>query len=78
MKPQITKKDFLDWYFSDRDDKTSLGLDLVEILIKDRKVSIDVEEVFYDLCGYVPVTLTNAKGYDENHEFESSEVELID
>lgn len=78
MKPQVKKQDFLDWYFSDRDDKVSLGLDLVEILIKKGKVCVDVEEVFYEWCGYVPVTLTNAKGYNSDHEFEPKEVELID
>jgi hypothetical protein len=78
MKPQVKKEDFLNWYFSNRNDKLSLGFDLVEILIKKGIVCIDVEEVFYMWCGYIPVTLTNAKGYNEDHEFEPNEVELID
>ena len=78
MKPQVKKEDFLDWYFSDRDDILTLGEDLVAKLIKNGKVSIDIEEVFYNNCGYIPVTLTNAKGYNEDHEFEPNEVELID
>lgn len=78
MKPQVKKEAFLDWYFSDRDDRLMLGEDLVAKLIKNGKVSIDVEELFYKRCGYIPVELTNAKGYDKDHEFEPSEVELID
>jgi hypothetical protein len=77
VKPKLKKEELLDWLFSDSDDAKQLGVRIIRQLHDTGSATITIQELF-DECGYIPVTLTNAKGYNEDHEFEPNEVELID
>lgn len=80
MKPTVTKKDFLNWYF-DYDTKRVEGLDLINELIKYGSISKTTES-YFENCGYIPANicenLTEEQEQDEDLEFDPSEVTLID
>ncbi len=80
MRPTVTKKAFLDWYF-DFDTKKSTGFDLVDELIAFGSISRTVEDV-YNTAGYIPASIceniTQEQKDDIELEFDPSEVDLID
>jgi hypothetical protein len=77
MKPQVRKEELLDWLFSDSDDAKSLGIRIIKQLKDTGSATITIEELF-DECGYIPAhILLNDEEFQEDEEFESSEVELL-
>jgi len=81
MKPTVTKKAFLDFFFSDNYDKKNYGIDLVNELIKKGTITVTIEDVYKDV-GYIPANicenLTKEQKQDDDLEFDPSEVTLID
>ena len=77
-KPKVTKASFLDFYFSDRADVLHIGHRVVETLKIGGTYTVDVEYLFKE-CGYIPAhILINYEEFQEDDEFEPSEVELLD
>jgi hypothetical protein len=80
MKPTITKKVFLEWYF-DFDTKKSIGFCLVNELILNGTVTKTVENI-YNNCCYIPANLcenlAEEQKQNDNLEFEPFEITLID
>jgi hypothetical protein len=80
MRPTVTKKAFLDWYF-DFDTKKSIGFDLVDELILTGSISRTVKDV-YKCAGYIPASIceniTQEQKDDIELEYDPSEVDLID
>jgi hypothetical protein len=80
MKPTITKKVFLEWYF-DFETKKSIGFDLVNELILMGTVTKTIDDI-YNNCCYIPANLcenlTQEQKQRDDLEFEPFEIILID
>lgn len=77
MKPQLRKEELLDWLFLDSDDAKQLGVRIIKQLHDTGSATITIEELF-DECGYIPAhILLNDEEFEEDEEFEPSEVELL-
>ncbi len=77
MKARVTKARFLNWFFSDNDDKTNLGRDIIRHLKMEDSFTITIEDIFSEAC-YIPSYICeDSNQYEEGTEFEPSEVELI-
>ena len=78
MKPQVTKRDFLDWYFEDADDFKTFGQNMVNQLKEIGSATTNVEQVFKD-CPYIPQhILTNWQDFEDGEEFDPKDVELTE
>lgn len=77
-KPRVSSEDFLDWLFSDSDDAKQLGVRVIKALNSKGNFTITTKQLF-DECGYIPVhILQNKEDFEDEEEFEPSEVELLD
>lgn len=77
LKPRVYRGDFLEWLFSDSEEAKDLGVRVIRGLEKRGSFSIDAQMLF-DECGYIPAhILDNSDMFDEDQEFEPSEVILI-
>jgi hypothetical protein len=74
MKNQVTKSQFLSWYFSNQCDAISIGYEIISALNEDGKYAINVNELF-DCCGYIPREI--CEDNDGDNEYQPSELELI-
>ncbi len=75
---KITRKNFLEWYFSD------ISVDIIDELIEFGEVTITAQSLF-DSCGYIPLWLCEGEQDKEykgvsplDLELCPSQVELID
>ena len=76
-KPRVTSGDFLDWLFCDSDDAKQLGVRVIKALNSKGTFTITTKQLF-DECGYIPVhILQNKEDFEDEEEFEPSEVELV-
>ena len=73
-KNQITKSQFLAWYFSQKDDIESMGYEVYQCLIGDDAFHITTQDLFNE-CGYIPQE--QCEDNDGEEEYHPSEVELI-
>lgn len=77
MMAKVTRKRFLEWYYSDQDDMIMLANMVYEDLITQGECRISVEQI-YDACIYIPGHITDYEGEDKNTiEFDIEDVELI-
>ena len=77
LKPRVNRGAFLEWLFSDSEDAQGIGVRVIRGLEKRGSFCIDVQSLFEE-CGYIPAhILENAEMFEEDQEFESSEVNLI-
>lgn len=77
LKPRVLREDFLNWLFSDSDDAQGLGIRVMKDLMISGTSTISVDELFYE-CGYIPAhILENAEMFEEDQEFDPSEVVLL-
>jgi len=74
---KITRKNFLEWYFSD------ISVDIIDELIEFGEVTITAQSLF-DSCGYIPLWLCEGEQDKEYNgvspldlELSPSDVELI-
>ena len=81
QKVKLTKENFLDWYFSDRDDILYIGNRIIGELKAEGKANVTTRELL-DGCGELPSYIM--EGYRDNEDewidtkyFEPSEIELI-
>lgn len=74
-KNKLTAQSFLEWYFSDSDDVSTLGYRIIEKLKKNGSFTITTK-VLFENCGYIPQHICeDSKGGDEYQPFE---VEFIE
>lgn len=77
LKPRVLREDFLNWLFSDSDDAQGLGVRVMKELMVNGTSTTSVDELFYE-CGYIPAhILDNSEMFEEDQEFDPSEVLLI-
>jgi len=77
MKATVTRKRFLEWYYSDQEDMLMLAHMVYEDLITQGECRISVEQIF-DACIYIPAHITNYDDVDKNMiDFDPEDVELI-
>lgn len=73
MKPKVKRKDFVDWYFFNKEDAIAFTFDnVVPELIKNGKFNITVEELF-SIQDYIPSYITNN---DDGKDYLPGECEL--
>jgi hypothetical protein len=75
MKNQVTKQNFLDWYFNDNKDAEYIGDRLINALNDKGTFTITVESLFKD-CGYIPYHICE-HDQDINCDLSTDDVELI-
>ena len=76
-KIKVTEESFLNWYFSDDNDKLVFANNAIAELKTHGKV-LQTVQTLLDNCGYVPGFIAEAgEGVDESDEYEPEEVELI-
>ena len=85
---EIDKKGFIDWRYSDEDDKQQLFNCVKSILSKEGKIDITLNDLYND-CGYIPswiienpeVIPEDRKTYidtdEDDFEFEPDETDVI-
>ena len=76
----VNANDFLDWFFSEREDYTNLGMTIVEELKTEKTVRTTVKSIF-DQCGYIPshllIPLSAKVEIEDMTEVDPSECKLI-
>jgi len=75
-KNQVTKQNFLDWYFNDNKDVAYIGKRVWDALYNPGTITISVESLFKD-CGYIPYWICE-HDQDINCDLSTDDVELID
>ena len=74
MKNQVTKKEFIEWMFADKDDLILDKNEIIDTLVNEGQYTITVKGL-YESVGYIPQYIcVNDDGDEEYH---PSEVELI-
>jgi hypothetical protein len=74
-KIKVKKIDFLNWYFSDHDDLLMFAKDMLSELQSNGFIKESVQSLL-DRCGYVPGYIS--ENADDNEEYDSGDIELID
>lgn len=62
MKHPILKENFINWYFSDREDYQFLGLHVAGMLSDKGRASVTLSSLLKD-CGYVPAFICDDYDY---------------
>ena len=76
-KVKLNRKDFINWYFTDRSDLTDLGQKVFKELLSHNRSLVTVDSIFGE-CQYIPNFICEDNEFDEDKEFLPSQVELID
>jgi hypothetical protein len=79
-KGKVTASKFLEWFYSDSEDYLHAGESLVFNMKTNGYYKSTVKEIF-DSSGYIPAhicTDLSEEIDDDDHEFESEELEFID
>lgn len=74
FKNRVTASNFLQWYFSERDDVIKFGYEVYECLVHDGTFNISARMLF-DECGYIPQHI--CEDDDGDNEYEPSQVCFI-
>jgi hypothetical protein len=70
----VTKKEFLDWYFSDEDDKRIFATNAILELYTQGFVK-ETAQSLLDRCGYIPGSIS--ENSDDENEYDPKDVKLI-
>ena len=73
-KIKVKESDFLNWYFSDRDDILTFGRNMITELQSQGFVKESVQSLL-DRCGYIPGHIS--ENPDDDNEYDPDDVELI-